>query len=475
MMAQSYKIPRKHNFFIFLLICSFVVYLALPNLQMPILLFCWATMLVVLFQNIAYNIPIISFLIAIFTFLLSRLVIPIAYSNRYILEASENTMTFKYETYQFISTSIFVSIIAAFLGYCCVGQKQLEKQVFNNMTPYVRKVRQLSKDLYYITLIFELIVLFENIFFVWKYGYLELFLKTERMLPAYIYKIASINILLFYIFLATLPEKKSAQKIIYIYLIYSFLTLFVGARTDFIINVMFLIIYYYIRNTLHKDEIWMTKRNKIVIAIVVPFILILMFMVMLIRGNNEIGNVSSSFIVNFLYQQGSSVQVLGLVRETNIPNDKLYSFGMLIDKYYDNFFFHLLGIAKHYDNQTMEMAIHGHLLSNYLTYTYQTDRFLRGGGMGSCYIAEVWNDFGYIGLFIWSFIYGVILKKIYSWCGRNIWGTALAFIMIMKIIYSPRSYAISFIADLISPTYFFTMLFIHIYAKKTRKRVKYEI
>ena len=90
---------------------------------------------------------------------------------------------------------------------------------------------------------------------------------------------------------------------------------------------------------------------------------------------------------------------------TNIPG--------IIDSYGNNFIFQLLGIGQEFKSNTAEIALNGHSLGSYLTYTYQTERFLLGGGMGSSFIAESWLDFGYIGVVGFSFIYGIILSKFF--------------------------------------------------------------
>ena len=43
----------------------------------------------------------------------------------------------------------------------------------------------------------------------------------------------------------------------------------------------------------------------------------------------------------------------------------------------------------------------------------------QGGGLGSSYIAEAWKDFGYLGVIIFSYIYGLILALIPQWCHKG--------------------------------------------------------
>ena len=148
--------------------------------------------------------------------------------------------------------------------------------------------------------------------------------------------------------------------------------------------------------------------------------------------------------------------------------------GPLINSFNDNFIFHLIGIAHSYVPQTVEMAMCGHSLGSYLTYTVDPSRYLAGGGFGSSYIAEAWLDTGYFGVIFWSFIYGVILAKIYYWIKSNVWLSCLSFYMLINIVYAPRGHVISFISEFISPTYFLVMIIIYLYAKRShRSKGKY--
>ena len=42
-------------------------------------------------------------------------------------------------------------------------------------------------------------------------------------------------------------------------------------------------------------------------------------------------------------------------------------------------------------------------------------RFLGGGGLGSSYIAEAWVDFGYVGIIVVNFVFGILLSQLHKW------------------------------------------------------------
>ena len=66
--------------------------------------------------------------------------------------------------------------------------------------------------------------------------------------------------------------------------------------------------------------------------------------------------------------------------------------------------------------------------------------------MGSCYIAEAYHDFGYFGVAVWSFIYGIIIKGCNSFCDKGVWGRTIILYALYNILMAPRSLADAFIS-----------------------------
>lgn len=454
---------------IILLLASLLFLVFVPGLRLYLMIIIWVILFCGSLKQASANMPLIAFLIAIFTFLMSRLTIPIFYKNDYISDSLDNMITFKDSTLDVVYCLLVVSMVSVCVGYYNNKNNAKIKLQFDPQNATILRIRKASRWLFYFSSMFFFLQLFEKALFVWRNGYMDFYLSYEKMLPGIFYRFALFFQLSFYIYMATLPSKEEVKRIAIFYIFAYFLSLLTGARGEFILAVMFVIIYYVIRHYMRPDECWVTKKSFIFAAVAFPTICALMFVIMLIRGESELeNNAFLLLLVDFFYSQGSSIQVVGLTVENqaSIPPDKFYSFGQIIDNFNNNFIFHLLGIAKEYRSNSDEMAVYGHSLANYLTYTYQYKRFSQGGGLGSSYVAEVWNDFGYIGLAIWSYLYGKILAYIYKLIGKNVWLTALSFFMMMSIIYAPRASAIAFIADILSPTYLLALFFIYQYSKR---------
>ncbi len=449
------------------------VFVISKDVRIYILLVTWLYAFIYSMCDLKNRAPLMCFLLALFTFLMTRLVIPLFYTNSYITESSFNTISFSDDAYNFMYISLFVAIISVVIGYNIVsvkGVKNINHSTFNLQKTL--KIRRMSKQLCYMCACFSLMEVLEKVYVVWTEGYLNYYLGYARMLPMIVYKLSTVFDIVFFIYLATMPSKKEAKVPVLIYMSINFVSLLMGGRGAFVVAFMFMVIYGYIRNAVTPSEIWITKKIERGIIIAAPLMCIGLFLVMVVRGNSDVTDTNMfSLILNFFFSQGSSMQVLGLTYEgvNNFPEDQIYSLGPLINVLNDNVFTHLLGIGEHLRSQTVDIAMRGHSLGNYLTYTYQRERFFMGGGLGSSYIAEAWIDFGYVGIATFSLIYGVVLKKTYLWIKNNIWISALSFIMITQILMAPRSSAISFVSSLISPTYLLVFLFIYLYSRNGKR------
>ncbi len=91
--------------------------------------------------------------------------------------------------------------------------------------------------------------------------------------------------------------------------------------------------------------------------------------------------------------------------------------------------------------------------------------YLQGHGVGSCYIAELYHDFGMIGVMIGSFFYGYILKKINNIQFENYLGDGILIAMIYYVILAPRGNFDGFIGGIFSLYSVFGTLMICIVSK----------
>lgn len=445
-----------------------VLMLIFPNYEISLSFVFWIVLMVYCFRDIESRMLLMLFAFTVFVFGMTRIVIPEYYTNDFIQDSQRWSMSFGSEVHNFIARTCFIALVGALFGFNIIRKKQDISINYNIDTHSCQtlKIRKVSKFLYLLSSVLVIYSIYSRFSFVAIYGYMDSYVDYSGNLPVLLNKFASTNALCLYLFLATLPSKHEAKPILFLFLIISLFSLLTGGRTNFVMNFITLLIYLVLRNKITPKDPWLTRKGKIILLMCLPILVAMMFVVMLIRGDDEINNTNLfDMIINSIYQQGSIIEVLGVSYEEveHIPH-RFWSFGRIIDSYENNFIFQILGIGQEFKANTSDFAINGHSLANYLTYTYQNKRFLAGGGMGSSFIAEAWLDFGYFGVVVFSFIYGVILSKFYMLI-KNVWMFALTFYMVNAIIYAPRAGACDFISDILSPTYLLLMIFIYYYTK----------
>lgn len=454
-----------------LLIVLLGLFIALPTWQAMITLMMWSVVVGYCLLHIKERMLLLLFQLTLFTFLLTRLILPDIYSTVYMdLDTEGDIRMFAFPTLRFIYTTIVISIIGTFVGYSLISEVVgKEVTIFETDNAYITNIRQISKLLFYVSSVFYFLLVLEKSVFVFRYGYFALYTDYESSLPGIVHKFGSLYSPMFYLYLATFPAKKEARLPIVVFVLIATASLATGGRSEFMLTLICLLVYYFLRNMISPDDPWLTKKGLIAIIIAFPLLMIGMFVVAFIRLDREYDSASLfDLLVNFFYQQGASARVVGLTNEMQkeLNDGRIFSFGYYIDNFNKNIIFRFLGIAKEYKPQTAEMAIYGHSLANTLTFLDNKEGFLGGYGYGSSYIAEVWHDFGYIGLLLWNIMYGVIFAKFYHWIQKSVWLCTFSLLMIPEIIYSPRGRATDFLYFFVSITILLSFYFVHLIAKR---------
>lgn len=436
----------------------------------------WIIGLLYSVKRIENRIVLLAFYLTTFTFLMARLFIDdfaSGYDSDYSEEAQSVTHYSQLAGY-FIYYSITLSLVFVFWGYICCDKER--KLTFTrgsiDYTCYRQKVKIVSKRISYVLYVFTLFTTLEMVIYIWSNGYLSFYLQFEPSLPHLFYTLDAAFGFVFFLFLACLPEKKEARPLIFLYLLRACIALLSGQRNGFILPVLFIIIYYFLRNTMSPNDLWIGRRGKFLLLLSFPFLCALMFVIMLMRGDDDAGNESVLiYFIDFFYQLGGSVNVLGYSYDlqTSIPDGQNYTFGPLIRWFDTNFLNPLLGMGHHYENVSVEMALHGHSLGSFLTYNINEYRYLHGGNLASSYIAELWLDYGYIGVAIGSFVYGCILSSVLSFAKRNIWKCTIAFIMVYNIIYAPRASYLYFVTECMGYSFIVLAIYVHLRTRNVKK------
>jgi oligosaccharide repeat unit polymerase len=223
------------------------------------------------------------------------------------------------------------------------------------------------------------------------------------------------------------------------------------------------------RDKVHNDgTVWFNKRTAIVLVAVMPFILTFLVVFSNIRLNKSVRDFSViNSVRGFFDAQGTSVTLIGygLKFQDRFPVLKLYTFGPIIDFFRNNIITQYLFKYQVYHIQTAEMALHGNSFGQTLTYFVIPQGYLAGQGLGSCYIAETFKDFGYIGICVINILYGFLMTKSVEILDKNVFFSAFMFLIIKDVLYSPRSSTLSCFTSAFNIINILTILFIYLFAK----------
>lgn len=404
-----------------------------------------------LFKNMNHNVFIIAFLISFFTFLMGSEAICLFgwKENKYLFSQKIDTHAY---------TAIVISLMFLFLSYI-ITYAYLRKRY-----PIVRgkealsmrliTIRKVSLFVFYFLVIFKIIVNLSEVLFVRSFGYSNLYSDYYFQGPGFFIKLADMCTTSFYVFLGTLPTKKECKFPVILYIGINLITIFSGRRNDLIVTMLLIFIYYCMRNIMHSgNEVWVSRKCLLVLIILSPLALSILSAISSIRAGIQDNIVVSYFtgIKDFFYQQGFSINIIKWEKllEESIP-DKIYSLGQTYEFFTNgNIVSRLLFDFQTYSGQTVERALEGHRMSYLLSYLVFPWSYVNGYGVGSCYIAEAYHDFGYLGVAIFNSIYGFLFAKFNYIKYRGPFFMAIAFLMMQSLLMAPRAYADGFIGSVL--------------------------
>lgn len=356
-----------------------------------------------------------------------------------------------------------------------VGELLRKNKVKSNSQVYsissTNRVRRISKCVFicgYVIIIYSLL---DKISFVSTYSYIDSYISYKSPLSLIASRLSSVVVFSFYLFLGTLPTKKECKLPIALYLLYSVLSLGTQSRNQFVLGVVIIILYLTLRQRMNNTEKWFSKKMIMASVIAVPFIVIYLATIEYVRMGNQYTFSIIGLLEDFFKSQGGSVRVIGLTQRYEQQLDTMsntFLFGPAIWQVkYNAVFKYLFGIVEPAIG-TAEMARYGGIFSHSLTYIYSSLAYSNGYGIGSCYIAEAYIQWEYIGVVIISVFVGYFISYInssLSYQGRPIRYACLLF-MAEKLIYLPRDCFVNFFVSCFSVSNVLFMIVIAVAAKR---------
>lgn len=443
-----------------------------------ITLILWFILLYVGLIDMDNKAPFIAFLVSFFTFLIGREAL-----ERF--ELHEETLLFSNELTATAENIVLLALCFLAIGYFIPVPRVVNKSykesyaVVDNsndsrfFSEYYNAVRTISKYVFYLTFVFKFFDTLDAVRHVFINGYYSLYTTYTSSLPYIIVKLGDMSTIALWVFLSTMPSKKDVRLPIGIYVFSLVVSLGTGGRFNFVSGILTLFVYMLVRNKVNNaGEKWFGNKEIIFVVISAPILIVCLYLINIIRFGNEVGsfNIFDS-IFEFFYSQGVSINVIkrSMYYADRLPANKIYTIGATITWLKGNLISRLFGITV-YRGNTIDHAMYGYSLAHSLSYIVLGKRYLMGAGLGSCYLAEAFHDFGYIGVIITSFIYGVMLRRMFNFSRRGVWGTTISFLMLSALLHASKGTFDSFFTDILDMTTWGTILIIYLASMQLKKR-----
>lgn len=432
----------------------------------------WICMMISAYSNIERNYLEFAFGLAFFTFLMGR-----EFLEQYSLHSVEKDFPESINIH--LSICLLISLISFWVAFSFFNKKRNTNtsEKITGCTAYYKTVRKYAKLIFLLSMPFAFISTLVMSAIVFAVGYQNSYLAVSVLMENFpvLYVFDKIGIMMptcFCIYSATLPDKRDFYKIGKIYLFYSFLTVFEGARGTFLINILVFgaIIAYF--QCMRPNEKWFDKQRYARWAMIgVPLVMIASVAINIGRNGDDWRKVDlTEAITDFVYQQG--VTGLNLKRayeiESSIPEP--------VSGFYTLEFLHsglparLLG-NKVYSGYNVEHALEGNSMKFALAYATMGTSFIEGQGTGSSFIIETFYDFGYIGIALGSILYAFLFSLLHRTSRDNLFGKSLALTVIGSILWATRAGFTDFLQHLLAPTILFVIAFIFILAHRKKNVV----
>lgn len=377
---------------------------------------------------------------------------------------------YKYQFYNegaevFALNCLVLGVVGVFIGTFINIRLTFGKNSDRNLKvvpTYSNKFQLFLKYAFIITVQCSLVEALVKAIYVSANSYVSYYSDFQTPLPYVVLWISQVSTLLFYFYLGTLPSKRDVKVPCALYLLVGIIALFYGQRNVVVVRTLIVLCYCFVRNRQANEvEVWITKKQIVAIVVLIPVIIVFMSFWNSYRFDNQYkskGIVDN--VIEGLLEQGHDISILDYEYELGdrLP-DKPYAIGGIIGLLRNNVISRILGIPSVPTQQnTVDMAINGYSYCGALMYYQNRNGYLMGFGIGSCYLAELFDTFGFIGVFLGSVLYGLVLRKLTAFGVKGFIVNGFALAMFQQLLMAPRAVFDGFISSTFQVSYLFCAL-----------------
>ncbi|MCF2555207.1 O-antigen polysaccharide polymerase Wzy family protein [Faecalicatena contorta] len=408
-------------------------------------------------QDVKSRLLFLIFQVSFFTFLVGRPLIGIILKIEGWMGSGQQK-----ENIIFAFSLVFLSLLCMAFGVVLIEAfyrikrsnvsltKSLEKK-----NEFVKPLQLVSLIIFFVTLVFYLLVQIEPLIFMKGKTYVEYYTGFQSRIPGIFHTIASFMKYSLCIFLATMPSKKRAFFPLILFVLSAVPMLIIGVRNPIMLNSLFVVIYYCIREIKNSREKWIGRFEKIVIVIITPIALIFMAMYTAIRSQIALSESNPfRYLVRFFYEQGVTFNVLqiGYGYRQGIKDLKHhYTFGGMIDYIQRGTIGQKIWGMDPLPSGNCEInGILSNNLSHNLSYISMKEEYLNGRGRGSSFLLETYFDWGYIGVMLFSIGLAILLIVFLHRFGKKMLSSTVILVALTSIYFIPRAEATGWLTFIIT-------------------------
>lgn len=428
------------------IILTMGLYFDFKNLPLLAILIVWGVNLAWCLENLKERFIFFFFQLTMYVFLIGRPTIQCFKGEQWFFYGKKE--------FFFCMVSLWSTLVCMYLGAEIANRYIINKRLPSFLTTFTKKTQDLRKyiqivslGIFFIALVIELIAGFERIQFSRNNSYAEYYVSFKTQIPYILRVLEGFMPYSLCIFLATNPRKKMAFIVLSLYVISAIPNFIVGTRNPIILNLLFALTYYLIRDNMGDKKKWFGKVEKTLVFIAAPILTIVMYAYAYVRANLKVPHIGLDVINGFIYQQGTTFDVLSLGYDSlpYLPDGKIYTFGGIIDYYlHGSFAQHIFGTVDLGSGNSVIMGTVSNSFAHNMSYIMHPE-YLNGHGWGSCYILEVFADFGYGGIIGYSLLIGILMMCIIRLCKMHHFLYTIALVMLMQLFFTPRSSALGFL------------------------------
>lgn len=391
-----------------------------------------------------------------FLFYIGRITMTFFFEGDYALNFSHKTIL---ETMGVIFSGLFfLRIFSSAFEHIRSSGKLIATTYSGN----IELIRRLSKMFYWGTYIFAFAVIAERVVFVQATGYVDFYASYSSRMPGIVSRLASVNEVMFFIFLASTPKKRETRLVILAFLFLGILSLGYGQRNPLAVKFLFIFMIYIPLRQARSDEEdgeqWITRTYKTFLLISIPAMILLLAIWKFHRQDLSFEGSLGDLVIDFFDTEGNSAYIIGLAIE-NIKRfpDKfiIYTLEPIHEFLTNNFIYKMLFGAKStllYEN-SVYAAMNSWDIGKPLSYFANPVAYASGVGTGSCYLVEVFVDFGYVGVALISMLYSYIMNFVQKGNKCSWIVSTIMLLSVYEIMYAPRDLALSFVGKFFSFTF----------------------